>query len=257
MRRAKIKIREAQTESGENEIEREVEFAPPPEIPLSDHPDDWPADRTYPQFEGNNLMNGWYSEFCEQKNDEDEGIMEDFQQKMKRIEELNEKKKKQQQQQAKKAGAVKKLPVQKTARDPLSTKPAQSLTARGAASALSRPSFAAPTAATRSKAPSGAASKKPTSALASQPNARHTVAKVASNSTLGYSKGRAVSASKRAPLGGVFRAEAEEEAPAKHSLDDLFMQTLSLADEDAEIGFSGIGIEEDDEESDVFQLDAV
>lgn len=262
MRRAKIKIHEAQTALEDQDIEREVEFAPPPEIPLPDHPDDWPADRTYPQFEGQNLTNGWYSEFCEQAEDDGEGIMEDLRQKLKKIEEHNMKKQ-QQQQLTKKPAAVKRSPMQKTARDPLSGKPAQSLTARGAASALSKPSstmrFAAPTAATKSKAPSKIESKKSEPSPAAQGNARHIAAKVASNSTLGYSKGRAVSASKRSPFANLNSEETEEGAPAKNGLDALFMQSLSIADEDADLGSLSVqvGNESEDEGSEVFQLDAV
>ncbi|KAK3718918.1 hypothetical protein LTR37_004834 [Vermiconidia calcicola] len=275
MRRAKIKIHEAEATTAEDEEEEpEIEYMPPREVPLPDHPDDWPHDRTYPQFEGNNLTRGWWSEFAEQKDDDEEEQFSDFEEKLRRIEELNEKKKKQQAaQQANKATTVQKGPMQKTTRDPLTTKPPQTLKARSAASALSsstKPTppakFAAPTTAVKSRLPSVLQFKKPAIATG---NTRHTVAKVASNSTLGYSKGRAVSASKRQPLSGMFEKEAavpEEKATSNNaaSLDELFgLQDVNVVDEGADDGLRGsMGeqldeIDEEDGGAAVFQLDAI
>jgi hypothetical protein len=265
MRRAKIKIHEAEPETAEvEEEERDIEYMPPREVPLPDHPDDWPIDRTYPQFEGKNLTRGWYSEFAPQKDDDEDDEFSDFEEKLKRIEELNEKKK-----QAKKTTAVKKAPMQKTTRDPLASKPAQSLTARGAASALSKktsgPSFAAPTTAAQARLPTATKMKKAAATTLATGNPRHTAAKAASNSTLGYSKGRSVSASTRKPLAGVHDRDLplsvadDQPSPAKSSIHELFGQNLRIEDEDADIGLGGAtepradGIGDDE----VFQLDAV
>ena len=275
MRRAQINIHEAEATTAEDEEEEpEIEYMPPREVPLPDHPDDWPHDRKYPQFEGKNLTRGWWSEFAVQKDDDDDDEQfSDFEEKLQRIEELNLKKKKQQAaQQAKKATTVQKGPMrmQKTTRDPLTSKPPQTLKARSAVSALSgstKPTppahFAAPTTAAKNRLPSILQSKKPSIATG---NTRHTVAKVASNSTLGYSKGRAVSASKRQPLSGMFDNEAAilEEKAASASLDELFgLQDLNVGDEGADDGLRGsMGeqldeIDEEDGGAAVFQLDAV
>ena len=265
MRRAKIKVHEAEPETEGYAEEREIEFMPSREVPMPDHPDDWPADRTYPQFEGKNLTRGWFSEYDTRKGDDENEEFSDFEGKLKRVEELNAKKKAQQQ--AKKTTVVKKNTMVTTARDPLAAKPTQSLTARSAASALSKPfstaRFAAPTASAKARAPSTTTAKKPNPAIAG--NARHTVAKVASNSTLGYSKGRAVSASSRKPLLGVHREEpTQTTSPARPSLNGLFgLHNLDIADEDADIGLgapsNGVlgGSDDEDEESHVFQLDTI
>ncbi len=267
MRRAKIKVHEAEPETQDDHEEREIEYMPPREIPLPDLPeDDWPIDRTCPQFEGKNLTCGWYTEYMARKKDDDEDDeFSDFEQKLKRIEELNEKKK--QAQQAKKGNVVKKTALHKTTRDPLALKPAQSLTARGAASALSSteptPSFAAPTAAAKARLPSALQSKK-VSALTATGDTRHTAAKVASNSTLGYSKGRAVSASARAPLSSIHERPTEASAPrpsfAQCSLNELFgHQNLDIKDEDADLGLGDSSNDLGEEEGgvQVFQLDTV
>ena len=283
MRRAKIKIQEAETATGEDEEqEREIEYMPPREVPLPDYPDDWPHDRTYPQFEGKNLTRGWWSEFGPQKDeDEDEDDeFSDFEQKLKRIEELNEKKK-QQTQQAKKATAVKKPPVAKTSRDPLTAKMPQTLKAKEAASALSKStkpsttsSFAAPTATAKARLPFVLAAKKPVGSTTTLGNSRHTAARAASNSTVGYSKGRAVSAGARLPVAGphdrqLSSDENEKPLPTKTtdggvtSLDELFgLQDLSLGDNvnvelHGSIGKDLAGMAEVEDELEEFQLDPV
>ena len=261
MRRAKIKVHEAETATAEDgEEEWEVEYMAPRGVPLPDHPDDcWPIDRTYPQFEGKNLTRGWLSEFAPQK-DDDEDELSDLDAKIKKIEELNEKKKRQAQQ-TKKATAVKPSSLQQTNRDPLTTKPAQGLSSKSAASALStstKPTLGK----ARTPVPSALASKKGSTATIAPGNSRHTAAKVASNSTLGYSKGRAISATARKPLAGAFgKAATSNEndrpyAPTSRvkTLEELFdLDNLDLGDEPSkEIA----GAEEEDE-LECFQLDPV
>ena len=263
MRRAKIKVHEAETTTAEDgEEEWEIEYMAPRGVPLPDHPDDcWPIDRTYPQFESKNLTRGWLSEFAPHKNEDDEELS-DLDEKIRKIEELNEKKKRQAQQ-AKKASTVKPSAMVKTNRDPLTTKPAQGLSSKNAASALStstKPTFGK---SIKTPAPSALASKKgPTSTIAPG-NSRHTAAKVASNSTLGYSKGRAVSATARKPLAGTFGKAApsnENTGPLASAsattrvktLDELFdLDSLDLGDEPSK---EITGAEEDDE-LECFQLD--
>ena len=253
---------------------------PPREVPLPDYPDDWPHDRTYPQFEGKNLTRGWWSEFGEQRDsDEDElGDFSEFERKLKAAEE-RERKQLQQQAVKKTPTAAKSSGLQKTTRDPLTSEPPQTLKAKSAASALSNPtkttavpSFAAPTAAARARLPSVLASKKPTGASTAPGNARHTAAKAASNSTLGYSKGRAVSAHARQPsstphVGKVPATVDEDQVPTETSperrtaLEDLFgLQDLELGEDEGDLELLGgvrlTGFEEDDELRD-FQLEPV
>ena len=192
LRRSKIKIHEAISTEAENVLldpeDREIEYMPPREVPLPDYPEDiWPHDRTYPQLEGENLTRGWWSEYApKNRGHGDEGETSDF-------EEL-----------CKKAGfRANKNAIQSTSSNPAPTNP--NLTATKAVTALAskplKPSgFAAPTAATKSRHTaigSSAGSKKPAQVLGNQ---RFAAAKAASNSTIGYSKGRAVSASSRMRL---------------------------------------------------------
>lgn len=245
---------------------------PSREIPLPDHPDDWPHDRTYPQFEGNNLTRGWWSEFSQQKGDDDDTDFSDFEEKLKQVEKREKLERQSTQQSAKKSSTAKSNGLQKTTSDPLRARPPSTLTSKNAASALSTqaktpktPSFAAPTAAAKSRLPSTLASKKPSSITQQATgNLRHGAARVASNSTLGYSKGRAVSASSKS---GVARASGlqtvlasdRRTSPMKTSLDDLFDMTESLRIHDSGDGEAvGSGdVKTDDDELAGFQLDAV
>ena len=272
LRRAKIKIHEAEPDTADNEAEeREIEFMPPREVPLPDYPDDWPHDRTYPQFEGKNLTRGWWSEFGKQKDDDESEEFSDFEEKLR---EMEERERKQKAQQAKKALPAKNSGLQMTARDPLTAKPLQTLKSRSAASALSNsnktsatPSFAVPTAAAKARLPSAVTSTKPGSAISAPDSSRHTAAKVASNSTLGYSKGRAVSATARKPLSELHskpvptnesEKSSTQEAPinGRTALDDLFgLQDLNSDDD---LGGNGLaGLMEEDEAFKDFQLDPV
>lgn len=277
LRRAKIKVHEAEPATAENGVEeREIEYMPPRETPLPDHPDDcWPIDRTYPQFEGKNLTRGWWGAFSQPVDEDEDTEFSDFEEKLKRVE-----------QREKKAGgaptAKKGTPVKKEAglqavkRDPLSERAPQTVRAKSAASALARtskpPTTTASLAAPKARPMSNLLSKKTAAQPTAPGNTRHTAAKVASNSTLGYSKGRAVSGAARRPLAQlqgkqVFAptAKARAASPQKKmlgaaALDELFgMPDLDIAsDEDDGLGgrvTGGFGDEED--ELDGFQLDAV
>ena len=137
--------------------------------------DEWPHDRTYPQFEDGNLTRGWRSELVPQKDgDGDEDELSDFEAKLKAVGE-RQKLEAQRKQGEKHASLSKNSPapkpsiLQQTARDPLTSKAPPTLKARNAASALARPSkplattlpnFAAPTAVTKARAPAPVTSKK-------------------------------------------------------------------------------------------------
>lgn len=192
MRRSKVKVLQSEPEAQHADAEREIEFMPPREVPLPDHPEDLSHDRTYPQFKGENFTRGWYSEFAATRDDDEDGEMSDFDEKVRRLE------KRQAERKAKQHAPVMSKPVP-TKRNPLADKAPSTVAARKASSALgmrstSARSFAAPTAATKSRAPSVPASRKPTISSTMTGNSRHAAARAASNTTLGYSRGRAVSA---------------------------------------------------------------
>ncbi|KAK4898823.1 hypothetical protein LTR27_003554 [Elasticomyces elasticus] len=254
LRRGKVKIYTAESDPLDNAVEeeREIEYMPPREVPLPDHPEDcWPSDRTYPQFEGKNLTRGWYAEFGESKKVlESDEEMSDFDEKCRKAEEGRK---------AREATSVERRPG--------------TVKAKGAASALSSialpkqkavPSFAAPTAAARARVPTGTVAKRAGSgSTVGVGNSRHTAAKVASNTTLGYSKGRAVSASTRQPLSSIHEkpATGRDTAPAARNttLDELLgMHSLSVREDVVgEDGFGGMPVEDLDDGLDDFQLDSV
>ncbi|KAK1030286.1 hypothetical protein LTS16_019041, partial [Friedmanniomyces endolithicus] len=88
LRRGKVKIHTALSDPLDNgNEEREIEYMAPRGVPLPDHPDDWPHDRTYPQFEGENLTRGWWAEFGgEGKGVASDEEMSDFDEKVKQVE---------------------------------------------------------------------------------------------------------------------------------------------------------------------------
>lgn len=216
-RRGLIKVLEAKVENEEDEEAHlpEIEHMPPRGIPLPDHPDDvWPIDRTYPQLEGANFTRGWFSEFSSkhQDSDDERDGLSDFEQKLRELETKSLKEAERAAAGKASKPATRKPALQKTARDPLTASHAPSTRkSRSAASSLSQPasrtpSFAAPTAAT--KARGHMATKRPMASSATTANSRHTVARAASNNTLGYSKGRAVSGAARKPLSGIVGEES-------------------------------------------------
>ncbi|KAI9785246.1 MAG: hypothetical protein M1816_000494 [Peltula sp. TS41687] len=56
-----LKEEEEEDEDGE---EREIEYMPPKSTDLPDHPDDFPPDMEYRQFQGRNLTRGWFDTYC-------------------------------------------------------------------------------------------------------------------------------------------------------------------------------------------------
>jgi hypothetical protein len=196
MRRSKVKVLQSEPETQHADAEREIEFMPPREIPLPDHPEDLSHDRNYPQFKGENFTRGWYSEFAAPPRDDDQdGEMSDFDEKVRKLE------KRQAERKAKQHAPVLSKPIP-SKRNPLADKAPSTVAARKASSALgmrstNARSFAAPTAATKSRAPSVPASRKPTISSTMTGNTRHAAARAASNTTLGYSRGRAISGAAR------------------------------------------------------------
>ncbi|KAK5113912.1 hypothetical protein LTR85_010445 [Meristemomyces frigidus] len=285
MRRAKVKIHHAEADPlGNGAEEREIEYMAPRGVPLPDHPDDcFPHDRTYPQFEGRNLTRGWLSEFRPQKDEDGEDEeFSDFEGKIREVEERERKQTAmaQKKENARPTGLQAKKPATATARPPSTLK---SKTAASALSSAPRqsstPSFAAPTAAAKARLPSALTSKKPALGTSAAPgNARHTAAKAASNTTLGYSKGRAVSATARKPLTAVHEPPmskyevVKKASPSKKiavfggaaAFDQLLgLQSLTVVggddgeDDELDALAGGTGFEAVDDELADFQLEPV
>ncbi|SMR57534.1 unnamed protein product [Zymoseptoria tritici ST99CH_3D1] len=266
-RRPKIKVHESTSVTAENVLlqeteEREIEYMPPRGIPLPDHDDDLlAAELDFTVLQGKNLTRGWYSEYASKKEDnEEDSELSDYEERIKEIE------------QAQKRKAETKKPRPATAQSSRGVRAAPgTIKAQHAASALStqpaKSTFASSTSAARARqpalAPTSFLKKKSVAPLANNP--RFTAAKVASNNTIGYSRGRVVSASTRGPLVNVHAkpSMARDEPEERTSLADLLgLKTLHVDDDDdAELALSGQTNMLDplagEEEDDVFQLDAV
>jgi hypothetical protein len=210
LRRSKIKVHAGELETRvvpPGPEEREIEYMPPREIPLPDHPDDiWPHDREYPELQGKNFTRGWWAEYAPRPKDDDDDS--DFEERYRKA-------------------------VAEEERRDQAEATSHTVTAKDAASALSNPSqparrrpaasnFAAPTIAAKARQP--AVIKKP-SPIDRHP--RFTAAKAASNSTIGYSKGRAVSSSSMRSLGDIHvrPASAVEEPPVSAEVHERALRT--------------------------------
>ncbi|KAK7536723.1 hypothetical protein IWX49DRAFT_580299 [Phyllosticta citricarpa] len=71
LQRSKVKVHQAspQAHTSQHE-ERDVEYMPPPAVPLRDDPEDWPSDMKYPMFEGKNLMRGIWETYYDPVDDD-------------------------------------------------------------------------------------------------------------------------------------------------------------------------------------------
>lgn len=264
LRRSKIKVHEATADDvlANDPEEREIEYMAPRGVPKQeDYEDIWPRDRDYSMLQGKNLTRGWLSEYMPRKEDNGEDSeLSDFEE---RYQEAVEREKKEL--------AAKKRPLAAKSTNATELKAAPTtMKAQNAASALStRPKkpviseFAAPTTAAKARTPAGSScsltAKKP---IFDKGNPRFTAAKAASNSTIGYSKGRVVSAHRR-PLSQVYaqpsKAEPTEQKTTVGEL--LNLGSMEIADEDADLGFNspnrGLDQLMEDDEPEVFQLDPV
>jgi hypothetical protein len=228
---------------------------PPRGVPLPDHDDDLlAADLDFSVLQGRNLTRGWYAGYNAKEDNDEDSELSDFEERIKEIEEKN------------KVELKKTRPAPVPASKTIGQRPAPgSMKARQAASALA----AKPTKSTYANSTASARARQPTigtapmfkkkAALPSAANPRFTAAKVASNSTIGYSKGRAVSASTHRPLSGLHSKSDDPED--KTSLAELLgLRTLHIDDNDDDAGLSArsdFDLFAGEEEEDVFQLDAV
>jgi hypothetical protein len=259
MRRSKVKVLQSEPETLIADAEREIEYIPPREIPLPDHPEDWPVDQTYPQFQGKNFTRGWYSEFASKRDEDEDSEMSDFDEKVRNAEKEQAKRK------AKQHAVVRSKPVP-TMRNPLAERAPTTIAARKASSALgSRSSgtrsFAAPTAATKARAPGMLTSRKPFAGSTLTGNTRHAAARAASNTTLGYSKGRAVSGAARS-LNDIHKKPVGRSSSSQlpfgggnTSLDQLLGLSLEDDGEDDELGGEMNTHSHEDEALDDFHLE--
>jgi hypothetical protein len=259
MRRSKVKVLQSEPETLTADAEREIEFMPPREIPLPDHPEDCPLDQTYPQFQGKNFTRGWYSEFASKRDEDDDSEMSDFDEKVRNAE------KEQAERKAKQHAVVRSKPVP-TMWNPLADRAPTTIAARKASSALGSRStgtrsFAAPTAATKARVPGMLTSRKPVAGSTLTGNTRHAAARAASNTTLGYSRGRAVSGAAR-NLNDIHKRPADRSSSSQlpfgggnTSLDRLL--GLSLEDDSEDDGLCGKTDTrpEEDEALDDFQFE--
>lgn len=235
--------------------EREIEYMPPREAPKEENYDDiWPRDRDYSMFQGSNMTRGWLSEYLPEKEDnvDDDELSDDFEEKYKKAVERE-----------KKEAAAKKRPLTSKGTNTALKATPPTMRAQHAASALSSRS-SKPAAANTSTSTTSAKTRQPTGTSASRKpmfdkgNPRFTAAKAASNSTIGYSKGRVVSAHRR-PLSDVHSQPPKQEPEEKVTLDELLnLDSMEIADEDADLG-SGLtnqGLDQlTEDEPEVFQLD--
>ncbi|KAM3414860.1 hypothetical protein BST61_g10003 [Cercospora zeina] len=263
LRRSKIKVHESLDTAHDvlntDPEEREVEYMAPRGVPLNDDPDDiLPHPMNMDLLKGENLTRGWWAEYSQRDMDDD---FSDLEEKLKKAEAQWKK------DEAKKAS---KPPTSRTVTGSDPKAAPSSLRARTAASALaSKPAArTAPMARARLTGPATSAARKPTPAAG---NPRFAAAKAASNSTIGYSKGRSVSTSTRPPLSSMQsrpQAPKEPAQPKSNTLDNLLKLSaleLNTANEDededeqapAPANNALDALFGDEDEDEVFQLDPV
>ncbi|CZT18261.1 uncharacterized protein RCC_04106 [Ramularia collo-cygni] len=228
----------------ENVLEREIEYMPPREVPMRDHELDdeiFPHDRDLSYLQGKNLTRGWWAEYAPEPK-EDDGELSDFGEKLKKAE---KKRKEAAMGSVKARSAVGALSKRTTTATPV-----------GSVAGRERKPLAGMTAARERKTSTTALGKPSSMRGGPAPgNPRFTAARVASNSTIGYSKGRVVSRPRLPSM-----AKPEER---KTTLDDLLTGFGDLNVDDAEAEALGLGghngeeIQDENEEGEVFQLEAL
>jgi hypothetical protein len=222
LRRPKVKVHQPEAATESEDDVPEVEYMPPKEIPLLDELDDY-KDFKFPNLTNKDTVRGIWQAYTNPI--EDDGRPK----KLREFEEEHDRSKKKRdedfdklfsaEQAAEEAEArrhmgveVPKTTQQKAAalQPKRTTTNISTMRAKSAAQALSpvsaKPSFAAPTAAAKSRLPTGfISSKKTTKPLIEPTPARRAAAVAASNSTIGYAQGRAGRAAPtaRKPLSNV------------------------------------------------------
>jgi len=208
LRRARVKIHQAEPETSDAtetaNAEPEIEYMPPRSVPLPDYPspEDLPPLDYARIFDPETMFAQMAAYHADPLVDDNGTRLSD--RKLAQLRDESDR-------------AIEREISQGLARDPymrqassLLNPPPATLNSRSAASALARPTsavpgFAAPTAATRAR-------KNVQSNERGAAGGAHAAAAAASRSTLGYSKGRSVSASKRPGLSPAHRAGVVKKA---------------------------------------------
>lgn len=284
LRRAKVKIHQPElVTQEEGEEEPEIEYCPPKEVPLPDHPSDsedefhWGPNKKFPMFESDNLTRG-YAEvyfnptmpngetYLEQKAREkaakDEADLEAMENK------ISEDHWKETEANLRDELGLSPLKLTPPFSKAANEEPVKKATARGLSSRAAAISLAAPTKSSaarqvdpqkvsRAPAPSlqPRVNRKPqplgqrSVAHARGNSEKHATASAAARSTLGYSKGRAaISKLHTHPL------RQKEDQPVNNRRTSA-LESLGLGDEDYGLfGAYDPGEDNQEEEEDVFQL---
>lgn len=224
MRRPKVKIHQPEPQSASEDDVPEVEYMPPKEIPLPDGMDGYlPADMRFPMFEGANMTRGIWETYHNPIEDDgrtrmqrefDEGLERDRKKRDDEFDRVFEEQQAQDDAEMRRYFGIEetkkeapKVNINPTA--PKRTASALStMRARSAVAALSsssKPSYAAPTAATKSRLPSSNVMSKKSAKPLERSASRQAAAVAASKSTIGYAQGRAARAGPavRKPLSNV------------------------------------------------------
>ncbi|KNG49135.1 hypothetical protein DDE82_003703 [Stemphylium lycopersici] len=225
LRRPKVKVHQPEVAHESEDDVPEVEYMPPKEIPLEDDMDDYlPKNWSIPKISNQDMVRGIWQAYHNPI--EDDGRTRE----QRKFEEEVQQGRKQRDAQFEKVFASQMAKddaemreyygidePKKTAPTPAPTVSAlrkaptgpSTMRARSAAAALSpplKPSYAAPTAAAKSRLPTGLVSGRKGAKTPTEPTAsRHASATAASKSTIGYAQGRAgrVAPAARKPLSNV------------------------------------------------------
>jgi hypothetical protein len=271
LKRSKIKVHEtletAHDVLQKDPEQRDIEYMPPREVPLNDDPIDiLPHEMNLDVLRGANLTTGCWSEYTQQFKDDDNSDLSDFEEKCKKAR-VNGK-----QRETKSSIPAAKASLAGTVTSVRSRPPPATIRAKHAASVLSSratskalapKSFGPPLAKARFTSSSNA-----TDARKAVPNSgnRFVATKPASRNTIGYSKGRAVSASARASTSEPHSRPKTTTVPPqqKSTLNDLLKLSVLDSPEDDGLltlnkshdAFAAIVDDEESEEG-IFQLDPV
>jgi hypothetical protein len=222
LRRPKVKVHQPEAAQESEDDVPEIEYMPPKEVPLEDDMDDFlPKNWSIPKISSEAMARGILQAY--ENPMEDDGRTRE----QRKFEEELERERKQRDEQFEKVFAAqmakddaetrryfgleepkKKAPVPSVAPRRAATGPS-TMRSRSAAAVLappSKPSYAAPTAAAKSRVPTGLVSGRKTPKLPAEPTAsRQAAATAASKSTIGYAQGRAArtGSATRKPLSNV------------------------------------------------------
>jgi hypothetical protein len=223
LRRPKVKVHQPEVQDAEEDDVPEVEYMPPKEVPLPDNLDEDmpPINWDFPMFKGANMTRNYSSIYANPIEDDgrtrgqrefEESLARD---KKKADEEFDrvfsETMAKEEAELMKSFGVESpKKPAPKAALPKQSVGAPSTIRARSAATALApaqkKSSYAAPTAAAKSRLPTSMLpSRKPTKPTINSSTSRNAAAAAASKSTIGYAQGRRPGTSPRKPLSNVTR----------------------------------------------------